>query len=101
MHIALDSTAGRVRDSLSPHGIDVAAEARLLAEGDLERDEAALEAARERLERPGEIGALAVEAVDDDRARQGVLARELPDLLGLHLHAGDGVHDDDRRLDHP
>src|SRR3989475_11499740 len=100
-HLALARLAVRVRDGLHPHEVDVAAEARLLAQGDLERDEAALEAACERLERPVEIGALAVETVDDDRARQGVLGRELPDLLGLHLHAGDGVHDDDRRLDHP
>src|SRR2546422_4053082 len=43
----------------------------------------------------------AVETVDDDRARQAVFGRELPDLLGLHLNAGDGVHDDDRGFDHP
>src|SRR5438034_8165177 len=56
--------------TLSLHDALPISEARLLAEGDLERDEAALEAARERLERPVEIGALAVEAVDDDRARR-------------------------------
>src|SRR2546422_9610438 len=43
----------------------------------------------------------AVETVDDDRARQAVFGRELPDLLRLHLNAGDGVHDDDRGFDHP
>ena len=41
----------------------------------------------QRLERAVEVGALAVEAVDDDDARQPVLVGELPDLLRLHLHA--------------
>ena len=64
-------------------------------------DEPALEAAPQRLQRAEEVGALAVEPVDDDGARQVELGGELPDLLGLHLHAGHRVDDDHRRLDHP
>src|SRR5207245_2785001 len=99
--VVLARLAVRVRHGAKLHEVDVAAKARLLAERDLERDEAPLEATRERLDRPVEVGALAVETVDDDRARQAVFGRELPDLLRLHLNAGDGVHDDDRGFDHP
>ncbi len=45
--LALGRLAARVRHGLHLHEIDGAAEARFLAEGDLERDEAALEAPRQ------------------------------------------------------
>ena len=62
--------------------------------------EPALQPLLQRLERAVEVGALAVEAVDDDRARQGVLVGELPDLLRLHLHARHRVHHHDRGARH-
>ena len=84
------------------HGdeVDHALEARLRPDRHLERAEPALEALLERLERAVEVGALAVEPVDDDGARQAVLVGVLPDLLGLHLHPGDGVDDDHGRGRH-
>jgi hypothetical protein len=77
-----------------------AAERRLAADRQLQRDEAALQALLQRLERAEEVGALAVEAVDHDRAREIVLVGELPDLLGLHLHPRDRVHHDHRGAGH-
>ena len=81
--------------------IDVAAEAALLADRHVHRHDAPLEAAAQRLQRAEEVGALAVEAIDDDGAGQIELAGELPDLLGLHLHAGHRVDHHHRRLHHP
>ena len=69
--------------------VDDAGEPRLRANGDLKRREPALQALLERLERAEEVGALPVEAVDHDHAREAVLVGELPDLLGLDLDAGD------------
>ena len=79
--------------------IDVAAEPRLLADRNVHGHDAALEPPPQRVQRAEEVGALAVESVDDDRARQLELRGELPDLLGLHLDAGDRVDDHHRRLD--
>ena len=50
----------------------------------------------QRLQRALEAGALAIEPVDDDEARQLELLRRLPDFLGLHHDAGHGVDDDQR-----
>ena len=78
-----------VRGDEGLHGdqIDDAGEAGLAADRHLERREPPLEPLLQRLEGAGEVGPLAVEAVDDDHARQPELVGELPDLLGLHLHA--------------
>jgi len=99
--VALARLAAGEGDRLHLHEIDEALEGRLLADRQVKRDQPSLQPPGERLERAEEVGALAVEAVDDDDARQVVLRRELPDLLGLHLDAGDRVHDDDRRLHDP
>ena len=71
------------------HGdqVDDAGEAGLAPDRHLEGGEASLEALLQRLEGADEVGALAVEAIDDDHARQPVLVGELPHLLRLHLHA--------------
>ena len=50
----------------------------------------------ERLQRSLEAGALAVDPVQDDEARQPELVGGGPDFLGLHHDAGHGVDDDDR-----
>src|SRR2546428_343608 len=99
-HLRFRRLAIGVEERLHLGEVDVALEPRLLADGEVQRHDAALETARERVQRAEEVGALAVEPVDDDGARQLVLVRELPDLLRLHLHAGDGVHDHDRGIDH-
>jgi hypothetical protein len=64
------------------------------------RHDAPLEPPAQRLQRAEEVGALPVEAIDDDGARQIELAGELPDLLRLHLDTGHRVHDHHRPLDH-
>ena len=79
--------------------VDHARERLLGADGNLQRDEPPLEPLGQRFERPEKVGALAVEPVDDDGTGQIVLGRELPHALGLHLHAGDRVHDDHGALD--
>src|SRR6185503_8826971 len=68
--------------------------------GNVHGHDAALEPAAHRLQRTEEVRALAIEPVDHDGAGQIELGGELPDLLGLHLHAGHRVDDDDRGLDH-
>jgi hypothetical protein len=82
------------------HEVDVALEVVLLADRDVDGDETALEPPPQRLQRAEEIGALAVQPVHDHGAGQVELRGELPDLLGLHLHAGDGIDDHHRGLDH-
>ena len=88
-----------VRDGLLRDEIHESLEAVLLAHGQVQRDETALQATRERFERAIEVGALTIEAIDDDRARQIVVVGELPDFLRLDLHARHRVDDDQRRLD--
>ena len=73
----------------------------LLAERELERRDLRPERLHELLERPLERRALAVELVDQDRARQAGLDRELPRDLGLHLDAVDGGDDEHDRVDRP
>ena len=48
----------------------------------------------------GEVGADAVHLVDEDDARHGVLVGLAPDGLRLRLHAGDGVEQRDRAVEH-
>jgi len=90
----------RVERRLHLDEVDETLERVLLAHGDVERHRAALEPAGDGLQRAIEVGPLAIEAIDDDGAGQLVLVRELPDLLGLNLDAGHGVHHHDGRLDH-
>src|SRR5438477_72367 len=98
-HVGLRRLAVGVHERLHLREVDVPLEARLLAEGNVQRHDTTLEPARERLQRAEEIGTLAVQAVDDDGARQLVLGGELPHLLRLHLHAGHGIDDDERGVD--
>jgi len=45
-----------------------------------------------------EVGMLLVHAVDEDRAGDAHLPRDLPQALRLHLGAGDRVDDEERHL---
>jgi hypothetical protein len=87
--------------SLHPQDVHEPAEAALLADRHVERHEAALEPALDRLERPAEVGALAVHPVHEDEPWQAVFLGELRDLLRLHLDARHRVHDEHRALDDP
>ena len=52
-------------------------------------------------ERPEEVGALAVEHVHVDDARETELVGALPDAAGADLDAHDAADDDERPLDDP
>ena len=63
-------------------------------------DAALGEVCPELLERAVEVGALAVEHVDEDDAWEVELVGALPDARRLDLDAHDGARDDERALDH-
>ena len=52
-------------------------------------------------QRPVEVGALAVEHVDEEDARQPEIVGEVLDAGGAHLESHDGVHDHEDALDDP
>ena len=78
--------------------IDDAAKRFFLADRKLNRDDGAAERCVNRLQRALEARALAIEAIDDDQARQPELFGRLPGLFRLHLNAGDRVDDDNGRV---
>ncbi len=86
-----------------PHRDQVhhSSEAVLGADRELQRHEPALQPLLQRLERAEEVGPLAIEPVHHDRARQREVVGELPDLLGLDLHARHRVHHHHRGARHP
>ena len=53
----------------------------------------------ERFHHAVEVGALAIHAGADDGARQHELVAIIPDALGHHLNAADGVDDHQRGFD--
>ena len=61
------------------------------ADGDLDGHGGAAEGVLHALQGALEVGALAVQLIDDDGARQLEIVGETPDLLGLHLDAGHAV----------
>ena len=67
-------------------------------ERELERRDLRAERLHELLQRPFERGPLAVELVDQDRAGQAGLDRQLPGDLGLDLDAVDGRDDEHDRV---
>ena len=70
----------------------------LLADRELQRRDARAEQLLQLVERALERRALAVELVDEDRARDAALLGELPRDLGLHLDAFDRGHDEQREV---
>ena len=88
------------REGLHRHQVDDAAEALLLADGELNGHDLAGAVAVQGLERPFEAGAVAIQAAERDDARQAEARGFRPRLLGLHFDAVHGVHDDQRGLGH-
>ena len=64
----------------------------------LDGDDGAAQGFAHGNQRAIEAGALAIEAVDDDKARQPERIGFGPHFLGLHLDAGNGIDDDQRRV---
>ena len=71
---------------------------RLFADRELQRRDARAEPLLQLVERARERRALAVELVDEDRARDAALLGELPRDLGLHLDAFDRGDDEQREV---
>jgi len=67
---------------------------------DLGRDDVGAESVLERLERAEEVGALAVEHVDEHEPRQALVVGAVPQPLGVDLDAHDAVDDDDGGVHH-
>ncbi|MGC4084619.1 MAG: hypothetical protein QM736_21505 [Vicinamibacterales bacterium] len=84
---------------LARHQVDDASDGLLFADRQLQRNHRAAARVAQRLQRSFEAGALAIDAVDDDQARQVQFVSGLPDFLGLHHHTGHRVDDHDRRVD--
>ena len=78
-----------------------ALEAVLGADRDLDRHGLDAQAVLDHLDVAPEVGARAVELVDEADARHAVAVRLPPDRLGLRLDAGDTVEDDHRAVEHP
>ena len=81
--------------------VDDAVEVGLVADGELQRRDAGAELVLELVERARERRALAVELVDEDRARQPELVGHAPHDLGLHLDALDRRHHEHREVGGP
>jgi hypothetical protein len=71
------------------------------ADRQVHRDAALRQLLLARAQRPEEVGALAVEHVDEDEPREAELLRPLPDARRPHLDAHDAAEDDERTLDYP
>ena len=89
-----------VGDRLHVDEVDHAAERVLGADRHLERHGVHAEAVPDHVDHAPEVGAGAVELVDEAEARDAVLVRLAPDRLGLRLDAGHAVEDDDRAVEH-
>ena len=84
------------------HGdeVDDALERVLDADWELQRDPVDAQLLGERRRGAVEISARPVELVDEDDARDVVAVRQAPVRLGLRLHAGDALDDEDRAVEH-
>ena len=87
---------GRIAVGLHPYQVYNTLEITLRAPGKLNRDGGAAEKRLDALERAVEAGALAIEFVDDQRARQLEVVGKRPHLFGLHFDSGHGIHHDQR-----
>ena len=84
--------AARVDECLAGDEVDDAGKGLLLANRQLQRNNRAAAGFAQRLQRALEAGALAVEAVHHDEARQLQLLGGRPHFLGLHHDAGHTVN---------
>ena len=76
------------------------AEVGLAADRQLERSDAGAEPLAQLVERPLEVGAFAVELVDEDQPRDAELGGDAARHLGLHLDALDRAHDEHGEVGH-
>ena len=101
--VALDDLVAQViavGDRLHVDEVDHAPELVLHADRDLHRHGGRAEALADRLDAAPEVGAGAVELVDEAEAGDAVAVGLSPDRLGLRLDAGHAVEDDDRAVEH-
>src|SRR5579872_7231265 len=75
-----------------PHQVDDAGELAFGADGQMNRHGGAPEKLLDAFKGPLKAGALAIQLVDHDGARQIEFVGEGPDLFGLNFDAGDAVH---------
>ena len=80
--------------------VDHAADLLLVPDRDLGRDDVGAEGGLQRLERAVEVGALAVQHVDAEHARDVALGGDLPQAARRDLGAHHGVDDEDGGLAH-
>ena len=80
--------------------VDHAADVLLGADRDLGGDDVLAEGGLQRLQGAEEVGALAIEHVHEDHAREVELGGALPQAGGVDLDAHHGVDDEDGRLAH-
>ena len=90
-----------IEDGLALDEVDDALEAGFPADGHLDRDGVGAEALPDGGHAAPEVGAGAVELVDEAEARHAVAIGLPPDRLRLWLHAGHAIEDDDRPIEHP
>ncbi len=89
-----------VHDGLHLDEIDDALEPGFLADGQLHGHGVGAETLLDGVEATPEVGAGAVELVDEAEAGHTVAVGLAPDRLGLRLHACHSVEDDDRAVEH-
>ena len=80
--------------------VDHAPEVSSLPDRDLERHRVGAQAVPDHVHVAPEVGAGAVELVDEAETRHPVAIRLSPDRLGLRLDAGHAVEDHDRAVEH-
>ena len=99
-HVDLVAQVVAVVDGLHLDEVDDALELVLAADRDLDRHGVGAEAVLDRVDAAPEVGAGAVELVDEAEARHAVAIGLAPDRLGLRLDTGDAIEDDDRAVEH-
>ena len=99
-HVDLVAQVVAVVDGLHLDQVDDALELVLAADRDLDRHGVGAEAVLDRFDAAPEVGAGAVELVDEAEARHAVAVGLAPDRLGLRLDAGDAIEDDHRAVEH-
>ena len=88
----------RARVGLHVQKVDDARQLVLDSDRQADGDAASRELLLELAERAVEVGALAVEHVHEDDAREAACLRALPHASRAHFHAHDGAHDDERAV---